>query len=143
MVNTHPEIDAPLMQPSRWLVPEKVIPAGFAALIVILLSMAIVAYFSTVKLTADALSVQRANRVQAGLAALQIAINEAEIGQGRFTITGNDYFLEPFRLATERVATQEQSLRGLVDAAQREHLDTLLGQAGAKPAAKKAKAKRK
>lgn len=106
---------------------ERNITAGFAVLLFVLLFMTAIGYRSTAQLATDAQSVQRAHRVQTALTALQIAVNDAEVSQGRFTITGEARFLEPFRDAEQRIANETATLRALIsDSERRQQLEALM-----------------
>jgi PAS domain S-box-containing protein len=91
--------------------PEKTIRAAFLGLLVILVSVATLAYRSTTTLVTNAQSVKHAQEVQTELWELLTGVNVAEISQGRFVMTGDDRLLVAFEASTPHIIEVERSLR--------------------------------
>ena len=89
------------------------IALGYGLVVLLLLLIALSAYRSTTKLVEAAYWQDHTFRVLYAIERLNTALLEVETGQRGFIITGNDEFLEPYRVGLRRVEVEQGAIRTL------------------------------
>ena len=89
------------------------IALGYGLVVLLLLLIALSAYRSTTKLVEAAYWQDHTFRVLYAIERLNTALLEVETGQRGFIITGNDEFLEPYRVGLRRVEVEQAAIRTL------------------------------
>src|ERR1019366_7153882 len=97
---------------------------GFGLLFSLLLFSAAISYYNTHELFLSARELLRSYEIQSALGAILSTMKDAETGTRGYIITGNDAFLEPYRLAIARIHPQFEHLHGLL-AKDHRHADNL------------------
>jgi len=92
---------------------EKKYPIGIAVVVAIILANTALSYRNTVQLYSAAEGVAHSEQVQAALEQVLTSAAEAETGQRGYVITGNERYLEPFKIAEQRIDAQVSSLAQL------------------------------
>lgn len=92
----------------------KRIAAGFALSFVLMLLIGGVAYRSVGALTQTSYLVTHTHEVLEHIATLLSLMKDAETGQRGYVITGDDAFLEPFRIASGEIPKVTKDLRALI-----------------------------
>jgi methyl-accepting chemotaxis protein len=103
------------------------IGSGFGLALVILIAIGAVSYTSTVKFMDSAGWVAHTYEVLDNLGGFLAAMTDAETGQRGYLITGQDPYLEPYRVAAAAVDQRLKTLRSLTadNATQQRRLDAL------------------
>src|SRR5713101_7632900 len=103
------------------------IGSGFGLALVILIAIGAVSYTSTVKFIDSAGWVAHTYEVLDNLGGFLAAMTDAETGQRGYLITGQDPYLEPYRVAAAAVEQRLKTLRSLTadNATQQRRLDAL------------------
>src|SRR5882757_1766393 len=102
------------------------IGSGFALALAILVVIGVVSYTSTTKFMESAGWVAHTYEVLDNVTGFLVAMTDAETGQRGYIITGQDQYLEPYRVALSAVEQRLKSIRRLTvdNAAQQRRLDT-------------------
>jgi methyl-accepting chemotaxis protein len=107
---------------------------GFAPIVLVLAVVGVTSYRSTAKQSETAAWVAHTHVVLTRLAALLSSLQDAETGQRGYVITGEDRYLEPYRLSLPHIDSQLGELRRLTadNPAQQQRLDQLTPLVGLK-----------
>ncbi len=96
--------------------PDRLLLAIAAVLLVALLGLGAHAWRSTAQASSQAEQAQRAQAVLTALASLMSAATDAETGQRGYALSGDASFLEPYQRAQAAVQAQQAALRDLLSA---------------------------
>jgi methyl-accepting chemotaxis protein len=89
------------------------IAAGFSLAFVLLLAIGIIAYRSISSLVVTSQQVTHSHEVTERVADLLSLLKDAETGQRGFVITGEDSYLEPYKMALDGIPKAIRDLRAL------------------------------
>lgn len=94
--------------------PEAVSAAGFAAALIILLSIGGIAYFTLNRLSESNRMAIHTSRINLALKSLLSAVQDVETGQRGFLITGSEAYLEPYHTSITQIDAECAELRDLM-----------------------------
>src|SRR5207249_10760894 len=110
----------------HWSIENRMV-AGFGLVLAFVLVIGVVSYFNTKKLIANSHADARSHRALQMLEGILSTAENADLGQRRYLITGEESYLSPYRTAVSRLPEQLRYLRQTTadSAAQQSRLDSL------------------
>ncbi|HET8579923.1 MAG TPA: CHASE3 domain-containing protein, partial [Nitrospiraceae bacterium] len=110
----------------RWSIENRMV-AGFGLVLAFVLVIGVVSYSNTKKLIANSQADARSHGALQVLEGTLSAAENADLGERRYLITGEESYLSPYRTAVSRLPEQLRYLREMTadNADQQSRLDTL------------------
>jgi len=110
----------------HWSIENRMV-AGFGLVLAFVLVIGVVSYFNTKKLIANSHADARSHGALQMLEGILSTAENADLGQRRYLITGEESYLSPYRTAVSRLPEQLRYLRETTadSAAQQSRLDSL------------------
>lgn len=91
--------------------PDRIVLAGGALVVVLLLGIALASWVNTRRLWDEAANVEHTQTVLATLESVLSTAKDAETGQRGFLLTGEPHYLDPYQSAAATLAARIDSSR--------------------------------